>query len=384
MRSLHKIGDAASRTVFVLALVLTLAIAANAYTVVTTGGRHLEIPAQFTVTGSTLTYEVSPGVQVTLLLAAINIPATEKANHEPPGSFLRRAGGGMARDGGTSRDAAAAAPMTVKPTAPGGPTVRRTITNLDLARTAQRRRQSEVAYEDRRKELGLPSVEESRRLAAAESESIARELEEQRAADSRTESYWRERAAALRTEMAAVDGQIAWIRARLDEGPAGSYAWNGWNGWNGWSSGSFTTVIGIAPFGNVRGGRFGHFGGGFGRGGFHAGRPARPGVFVAPNRGAQLSGRVPFGGGATRGQVLINPGFRPVGPNRLAGSFPIVAPGFGSVFGSVPAYDYSYERGDLITRFNELAGVRAGLNARWRELEEEARRAGASPGWLRP
>ena len=51
------------------------------------GGRRLEIPSQFVVTASTLTYEVSPGVQVTLEMAAIDIPATEKANHEVAGSL---------------------------------------------------------------------------------------------------------------------------------------------------------------------------------------------------------------------------------------------------------------------------------------------------------
>jgi hypothetical protein len=47
-------------------------------------------------------------------------------------------------------------------------------------------------------------------------------------------------------------------------------------------------------------------------------------------------------------------------------------------------YDFTYERSALATRFNELAGIKAGLNARWRELENEARRAGVPPGWLRP
>ena len=32
----------------------------------------------------------------------------------------------------------------------------------------------------------------------------------------------------------------------------------------------------------------------------------------------------------------------------------------------------------------QLNAARAGLSARWRELEDEARRAGAPPGWLRP
>jgi hypothetical protein len=326
-------------------------------------------------------------VQITLLMAAINIPATEKANNEPPGSLMRRAGLAV-------RGIAAKGETAATPSAPRTATVRRTITNLDLEPTALRRRQSELAYEDRRKQLGLPSVEESRRQAAAESESIKSELAEQRAADNETEAYWRARATALRTEMATVDAQINWIRARLDEGPS-----NTWNGWNGSSGGSFTTVVGVAPFGSVRGGGGGNFrgnvGGNFrgnvcgnfggstfgGRGGFHAGRPN---VFVAPNRGPQLAGRVPFGARVTRGQVFSSPGFRAAGTNRVAGGVPVFSAGVPAVFGSFAPYDYSYERSDLIVRFNDLAGVRAGLNVRWRELEEEARRAGASPGWLRP
>jgi hypothetical protein len=47
-------------------------------------------------------------------------------------------------------------------------------------------------------------------------------------------------------------------------------------------------------------------------------------------------------------------------------------------------YDIGYERSSLIARLDELVGRRAGLSARWRELEEQARRAGAMPGWLRP
>lgn len=362
MHTLHESRRTAYRSIAVFAFVLALAFTANAYTIVTSGGRHLEIPSQFVVTNSTLTYEVSPGVQVTILIAAIDIPATEKANNEPPGSFLRRAG--RTASGTSSNTNASAAPA------------RRTITNRDLEPSALRRQQSESAYEVRRRQLGLPSAEESRRQAAAEAEQIKTELAEQQLEDSRSETYWRERASAMRTEMAAMDAEINWIRARLDEGPTPGYAWNSWNGWSG---GAFpTTVIG-APFGGVRGGFGRNFGGNFGgRGSFHTGsRPARAGVFVAPSSGAQLTARVPFGGSATRGRVVANPGFRFARPGVIAGGFPVFSSGF-------PAYDYSYERSELITRFNQLAGARAGLNARWRELEEEARRAGAPPGWLRP
>jgi hypothetical protein len=55
------------------------------------------------------------------------------------------------------------------------------------------------------------------------------------------------------------------------------------------------------------------------------------------------------------------------------------------VLGSaIEPYDFNYDRNALITRFNELAETRVGLNARWKELEDEARRAGVPPGWLRP
>lgn len=358
MHRLHKTGRAAWRIVSVFSLMFVVVVYANAYTVVMRSGRRIEIPARFVVSASTLTYETAPGIQITLNLATIDIPATEKANNEPAGSLLKRAEVDLPVASDTPTTAA-----------------RRTITNLDLQSTALRRRQSELAYESRRKQLGLPSVEESRERAARESELIAMELEENRLAQSQTESYWRERAAALRTEMAALDAEIGWIRARLDEGPA-PLASN----WNGW--GSFSNVIGVAPFGNFHNRGFGNFGG---RGRFPAGRPMRPSIFVAPNRGARLTGRVGFGGGATRGRVFVNPGFRPARPLGNVGGFP-VSPIFPSnvVFGSVPAYDFTYERGALITRFNELGAARAGLNVRWRELEEEARRAGAPPGWLRP
>jgi hypothetical protein len=47
-------------------------------------------------------------------------------------------------------------------------------------------------------------------------------------------------------------------------------------------------------------------------------------------------------------------------------------------------YNNSYEQSALDARLHELEGERAGLQARWRLLEEEARRAGVPPGWLRP
>ncbi|MDQ6651652.1 MAG: hypothetical protein M3Y84_02800 [Acidobacteriota bacterium] len=128
--------------------------------------------------------------------------------------------------------------------------------------------------------------------------------------------------------MAVVDAELNYNRARLDET---SFA----------DSGGFTTLDSNGPF--ISYGSRQLPGRGYGRGG--------------------------------RGRGVFDPWTFPQ-------ARPIVL--FPSEGGYGSSYELTYERSALITRFNELAARRAGLTARWRELEEEARRAGASPGWLRP
>ena len=350
-------------------LVLLLAASVSAYTIVMRDGRRLEIPSRFVVTTSTVTYEVQEGIQVTLLMSTIDIAATEKANNESAGALLRRVQLHAARVGSD-------------PSKVTSPSARKTITNRDLEPATRRRVASEQAYEKRVRELGLPPLEESRKQAEVAEAMAQSELRERLAVEKQSEEYWRERAGALRTEIAALDAEIGYVRGRLDDFPN--------PGWGG----SFTTATSIVPFisfGNVGRGSFGNFGGGRH---FPGHRGNRPGVFTAPRGiGPQLSGRVGFGGGATRGRVFINPvGRAPFGHRSQVGGFGGTHRSLGvgvgiapsvTVFGSSAAYDYSYERSELITRFNDLAAARAGLNARWRELEEEARRAGVAPGWLR-
>ena len=75
-----------------LALFLFLGVSAvNAYTVVMRDGRRVEIPNEFTVTNSTLTYDAGDRIQVTIQLNTVDIAATERANAEAPGSFLLKA-----------------------------------------------------------------------------------------------------------------------------------------------------------------------------------------------------------------------------------------------------------------------------------------------------
>jgi hypothetical protein len=332
---------------------MLLAVAsASAYTVVMRDGRRLEIPPRFLVTSTTLTYEVQPGIQVTLQLATINVEATEKANNETSGSFLRRV---QMNQG-----------VVVSPSVPTRS--RKTITNRDLEASARRRVASEQAYERRLKELGLPSLAESRKQAEAATVEAQSEIHERLEVERQTEDYWQARAAALRTEMSALDAEIGFVRAKLDELP-----------YPGWS-GSYTTLSSDLPFAS-----FGNAGVGRNFPGYHR----QPPVYSARAGGQQVFGRSGVGG-PTRGQVFGNrhPWNRGFGSQdgigfRIGGSLPW-GTGIGiPVLGSSPGYDYSYDRSALITRFNELAASKAGLNARFRELEDEARRAGVPPGWLR-
>ncbi|MDQ2975288.1 MAG: hypothetical protein M3R69_07745 [Acidobacteriota bacterium] len=321
MRNSLKLQRSAGRILSASALLFLLVVTANAYTIVMRSGRRVEIPSRFVVTPATLTYEVATGIQITLEMAAINIPATERANNEAPGSLLKRINTAARQTVETADSEDNVAPTT--------PTPRRslTITNRDLEATARRRRDSEVAYENRRKQLGLPSVEESRRRAAAESEVLQRDLGRSRIAETGSENYWRTRATDLRTEMAVVDAELQYIRGRLDEDPFPNSG--------GWSSGSVTTVSTTSPYG----------------------------IFGQSSSTTWNRRQVGIGQVGTAG----------------IGIYPNIG-----VLGPYPSYDFSYERSALITRFNQLAGTRAGLNVRWRALEEEARRAGAPPGWLRP
>jgi hypothetical protein len=152
---------------------------ACAYTVVFYGGKRIEIPDKFTVTPNAVIYETAPGFNVSFPLNSIDVLATERANNESSGSLLRRVG---------------AERLQMQTSSPERTT--RTITNRDLEPFERARMQSEANWEKRSKELGLPSLEETRREAArrdaALDEIIAKRKLEAEA------NYWREREAALR------------------------------------------------------------------------------------------------------------------------------------------------------------------------------------------
>ena len=72
-------------------LLLALSIAASAYTIVLRDGRRIEVTPEFTLTKSTLTYEIAPGISRTVQLILVDVAATERANNQAPGSFAKQA-----------------------------------------------------------------------------------------------------------------------------------------------------------------------------------------------------------------------------------------------------------------------------------------------------
>jgi hypothetical protein len=332
------------RTSFLTFVLLLSVSTIQAYTVVLRSGRVVEIPAAFTVTATSLIYEVGSGIQVSLQLVAVDVSATERANREPAGSLLRRI-----------------QQKSISPAATPENVPNRSITNRDLERFARARKESEAAYERRRKELGLPTLEESRIQAANEASANRERFEQTQVQERTNEAYWRDRAIELKSDLAATDAEINSLQQQLDWLPYPN------------SLAGVTVIPRSIPFGS------------FGRsvvGPAFRTPMQRPGVFVAPNRGPGLSRRNTVGPARAFNPRGINPfrsPFRPgfVAPFAFRPSFtPFVDP---SQF-----YDVSYMRTELLARLNALVGQRAALMARWRALEDEARRAGALPGWLRP
>jgi hypothetical protein len=310
-----------------------LPLTAYSYTVILLSGRRIEIPAQFTVTKLTLTYETTPGINITLLMDTIDIRATERANQEPEGSLLRRT--------------EAQKPINNASTRTRGP--RRELT--------KERERSGQEYERRRLELGLPSLEEVRRRNEEEMDRLRATALQSRAEEGQAEAYWRTRSSQLRTEIAALGSQISYVRARLSEMPENSVV------------GTYGFVTGVAPgvpwrrpvtrFPTVTG---------------------HPGFMRGNNTSVQGAGFLAFGGST---QVQLSAGRRLGGFGRR-GSPGFIVPGVPTFGVPYANYDYAGERANLIFRLHELETARVGLQARWRALEEEARRAGAQPGWLRP
>lgn len=354
-----------ARIAAVCAVALLLQAGTFAYTLVLRSGRSVEIPALFVVTRSALIYEVASGLSVSVQISGIDIAATERANHEASGSLLRRIGQNISSPKHSS-DIASTAVVT-------STHARRQLTNKDLEGLRRAREASDEKYEQQRGQSGFPSHEELRRRREDESIHAREQLHLSEADDAQAEAYWRGRAAALRNEIAVLDSQINYVQSLLAQS-------------------SRTSVFAPPVVFGAPGFPLTSYPYGYAYGTGHSSSVITGGTNVfGANVGAQVIGSISIGSRGARVGVGINTQYPPPFSAGNLQRRVIVAPGatWPPVIVASPSYPYypydqSYGSNALITRLSELEEARTGLYTRWRILEEEARRAGAFPGWLRP
>ena len=321
-----------TRLLFVTVILVVLANVAGAYTIVFRDGHRIEVPATFEVGSATVTYELAPGINNTLQLALIDIAGTERANLETTGSFFKHS-----------------PQPAIDPPAPPIQRASRTLTNRDLEPIRQRRIASEREYEKRRVELGLPTIEETRRQRAAEEEETMALARERADENARNEAYWRDRASALRSDFNSVDAQIDYLRSRLAQNQGQIY--NSYPNVYGYPNNGYPNVYGY-PNGRQYPSPYDR-------------RRSRDlGTVAAPNQG------------------VLNTG-RPQIPTRRRPDFgvQVIAPYSYPNPDQQPVYGNSSYQDD---RLDDLLMRRADLDSRWRTLENDARKAKVPQAWLLP
>jgi hypothetical protein len=272
-------------------------------------------------------------------MSGIDINATERANNEAAGSLLRRALQKVAPPHDNSSASANIVPH-------------RKLTDQDLETWRRARLKSEEQYERRRAQLGLPSTAESRRRR--EAARVREQLQESDEQEAQSESYWRARASALRNESAALDAEIDYLRSRLAALPDTLFV-------SPYALSAPVVSLLSYPYSNA----------------FPSALAGATNI-NSISGSTQIFGRANSGSGRARYSIVLNPPYAGTGYPHRHNIF--IAP----TFYPYTSYQQSYDRSALVARIDELEGRRAGLRARWRLLEEEARRAGAPPGWLRP
>lgn len=378
-------------------LMLAVSIAAPAYTIVLRSGERVRIPDQFVLTGTTLTYEIAPSVNRTILLNMVDITATERANNETGGALQQRIATAAASDKplevGASNVALSAQQPIQKPRAREREE-RPTLTNRDLENLRRRNKASSQAYELQRRELPtLTGAEQKRR--ADEQLRFMQDLDDRRAEQmSETEDQFRTQTQELRLELAEVNAELNYYRARLAEATSSSSLTS--------LATPSTTIIGIPPvaypysFGGIVTSSSPVFGGqAFGAPNL---RPPVLGVpfgrgrnsnFINTRRSSSFGIGISTGisiGGGVRGGIAVGGRYvrRDVRDLRARRGYQQF---YGYPYGiGVPFIGYPPVSDDVTQireRVRELEAARQRLFARHRVLEEEARRAGVAPGVLR-
>ncbi|MEW6735145.1 MAG: hypothetical protein AB1489_27890 [Acidobacteriota bacterium] len=308
------------RTLLLVCILALMPMVAQAYTLVLKDGRRIEVNSQYRIVNNIAIFSLPEGNRFSISLQKINVDATELANGQEVGTFLKNAtdAGKLAkldqRSDNPSQD-------NDSPLVASSRAINKKLTNSDFERYRVRR--EEMSREAERlaaaraaAQLGALSLNgassnqaTTTTLVPSEADKQAELLAQRRELEKNKEEYWRGRARPLLTQLRVLEEQIVALSSQIDENRRS-----------------------IANSPNVS---------------IYNPPPVYPGVII---------GGVPIGIGAPRttgGVVVIRDN-----PNQQRG---------------ISLQDRLVE---LQLQYQETAIL-------YEELREEARRAGALPGWLR-
>ena len=224
----------------------------------------------------------------------------------------------------------------------------KTVTNADLERFKQKRIQSEAEYRAKYKELGMPSPEELERRNAEDKRRLVEFSQKLRYEKRQTQDYWQSQSVFLRNEIASVSAQINFLNKQIAALP------------------SQNSIFDSPPIYTI-----GYLSNGYQRGYQRRVTTVNPANNVQTAINAAAANPNPYYGTplySTGIKAVIDPNL----PRR----------GYGRYYGYNNYNPYpvnngnSLQRDELVSRLQYLGQVRAGLLAQWRNLVDEAHRAG--------
>ena len=217
----------------------------------------------------------------------------------------------------------------------------KTVTNADLEKHRQKRLQAEKEYRENYSKLGFPSPEELEKQnekSRIEREQLSQRLE---AKQRENETDFQSRANILRSDIASIDAQIAYLRGELNNLPENRIKF--------YSSNYF-------PLPNTTFPPYYQNGTGY--------------------YSAHSAGRISINTSSVRIRTNSVPVISTGNQNNWHGRR--FYRGRYNNYGYYPfvANNNSYERDEIVSGLRQLEQTRAGLLAEWNVLEDEARRAG--------
>lgn len=206
-----------------LSLVILLPLITEAYTLVLKDGRRVEVREKYRIVSDIGVFTLPEGNRFSISLDKINVSATELANGENEGTFIKNASEPTKiSDSTNSNDKQV---VDEDPIAASRPMARK-ITNSDFERYKVRREEmlKESANKAAKNQVNNPasnpannptSTASSPTLTQAEKDAAF--LADYRQKEKNKEEYWRTRAKTLLTEMRVQEEQINSLQAQIED-----------------------------------------------------------------------------------------------------------------------------------------------------------------------